>query len=84
MDPIPFSDMGKIVLEYNLRIFQSLIIGRSSEHSEFYEIVIDYGNPLEIIREAISNAFDWHATQIVKKKESRGREKTPRSSALKL
>lgn len=32
--------------------------------AEFLEILHDFGNPLEIIREAISNAIDWHATWI--------------------
>lgn len=35
-----------------------------SEHAEFFEIANDFGNPLEIIREAIANAFDWLATYI--------------------
>lgn len=35
----------------------------NSEH-EFFEIVHDFGNPLELIREAISNAIDAHATWI--------------------
>ena len=30
--------------------------------AEFFEIVNDFGNPLEIIREAISNAIDWNST----------------------
>lgn len=32
--------------------------------AEFNEIVHDFGNPLEILREAISNAIDAHATHI--------------------
>lgn len=32
--------------------------------AEFFEIVNDFGNPLEIIREAISNAIDWKAEYI--------------------
>lgn len=35
-----------------------------SEHAEFFEIANDFGNPLEVLREAIANAFDWHATYI--------------------
>ena len=35
-----------------------------SEHAEFFEIANDFGNPLEILREAIANAFDWHVTYI--------------------
>lgn len=35
-----------------------------SEHAEFFEIANDFGNPLEILREAIANAFDWQATYI--------------------
>lgn len=30
--------------------------------AEFFEIVNDFGNPLELVREAISNAIDWNAT----------------------
>ncbi len=30
--------------------------------SEFFEIVNDFGNPLEIVREAISNSVDWGAS----------------------
>jgi len=32
--------------------------------AEFFEIVNDFGDPLELIREAISNAIDWEATYI--------------------
>ena len=32
--------------------------------AEFLEIASDFGNPLEIIREGISNAFDARATEI--------------------
>jgi hypothetical protein len=32
--------------------------------AEFLEIVHDFGDPLEILREAISNAIDWGATQL--------------------
>jgi hypothetical protein len=35
-----------------------------SAEAEFFEIVHDFGNPLEILREAISNAVDWGATWI--------------------
>lgn len=32
--------------------------------AEFFEIVNDFGNPMELVREAISNAIDWKASQI--------------------
>lgn len=32
--------------------------------AEFFEIVNDFGNPLELVREAISNAIDWKASYI--------------------
>ena len=32
--------------------------------AEFFEIVTDFGDPLELLREAISNAIDWKATFI--------------------
>lgn len=35
-----------------------------STHAEFFEIANDFGNPLEILREAIANAFDWDATYL--------------------
>ena len=31
---------------------------------EFIEIANDFANPLDLVREAISNAFDAHATDI--------------------
>lgn len=37
--------------------------------SEFLEIASDFGEPLEIIREAISNSIDWNATFIKIKTE---------------
>lgn len=40
------------------------ILPEVDSESEFLEIVHDFGNPLELIREAISNAFDAHATWI--------------------
>lgn len=32
---------------------------------EFHEIASDFADPLEAIREAISNAYDWNATKIL-------------------
>lgn len=32
--------------------------------AEFFEILNDFGDPLELVREAISNAIDWHATKM--------------------
>ena len=31
--------------------------------SEFLEIASDFGNPFEVFREALHNAYDWHATE---------------------
>src|SRR6266851_4131396 len=41
-----------------------LIQPRVSSESEFREIASDFGDPLEIVREAISNAFDAKATEL--------------------
>jgi hypothetical protein len=38
------------------------IIPEVSPESEFFEILNDFSDPLEIIREAISNSVDWGAT----------------------
>jgi hypothetical protein len=35
-----------------------------SNEAEFLEIVNDFENPLEVLREAVSNAIDWGATSI--------------------
>lgn len=35
-----------------------------NSEAEFLEIASDFGNPLEIIREAISNAIDANATDM--------------------
>lgn len=45
---------------------QSWIAIKPTVHSaaEFYQIVNDFGNPLELVREAISNSIDYHATEI--------------------
>ena len=40
------------------------IIPSVDETREFLEIANDFTNPLEIVREAISNAFDWGASRI--------------------
>ncbi|MDP2897022.1 MAG: ATP-binding protein [bacterium] len=32
--------------------------------AEFFEIVNDFGDPIELLREAISNSMDWHATWV--------------------
>lgn len=40
------------------------ITPKVNSEAEFFEIVHDFGNPLELIREAISNAIDAHATWI--------------------
>jgi len=40
------------------------IVPQVDTTAEFFEIVNDFGNPLELVREAISNAVDWNATFI--------------------
>lgn len=40
------------------------IIPTVNAEAEFFEILNDFGNPLEIVREAISNAIDAAATEI--------------------
>lgn len=34
-----------------------------NETAEFLEIAGDFGDPMELFREALHNAFDWHATE---------------------
>jgi len=36
---------------------------RVNESSEFLEIASDFGDPMELFREALHNAYDWHATE---------------------
>ena len=40
------------------------LIPQVNEVAEFREIAFDFGNPLDILRESISNAFDAAATEI--------------------
>lgn len=40
------------------------IVPEVDSSAEFFEIVNDFGNPLEIVREAISNSIDWKAKYI--------------------
>ncbi len=40
------------------------IVPQVDTTAEFFEIVNDFGNPLELVREAISNAIDWNASFI--------------------
>ena len=40
------------------------IVPQVDSSAEFFEIVNDFGNPLELVREAISNSIDWGATFI--------------------
>jgi hypothetical protein len=42
----------------------SIIKPTVNAEAEFLEILNDFGNPLELLREAISNAIDWGATWI--------------------
>jgi hypothetical protein len=35
-----------------------------NSNAEFFEIVNDFGNPMELVREAISNSIDWGASNI--------------------
>lgn len=43
---------------------RSKIIPKVNETQEFIEIAFDFSNPLDLVREAISNAFDANATEI--------------------
>ena len=43
---------------------ESDIIPCVDETREFLEIANDFTNPLEVVREAISNSFDWEASKI--------------------
>ena len=38
------------------------ITPRVNESAEFLEIASDFGNPMELFREALHNAYDWGAT----------------------
>jgi len=40
------------------------VVPTVNAEAEFFEILNDFGNPLEIVREAISNAIDAGATEI--------------------
>lgn len=54
------------------------IIPKVNETAEFLEIAGDFGDPMELFREALHNAFDWHATEFyisVKVEEIVGKEK---------
>ncbi len=44
-------------------LWESIYPAVNSE-AEFYEIVNDFGDPLELLREAISNSIDHHATEM--------------------
>lgn len=39
------------------------IIPKVNESAEFLEIASDFGNPLELFREALHSAYDWGATE---------------------
>lgn len=39
------------------------IIPKVNESAEFLEIASDFGDPLELFREALHNAYDWGATE---------------------
>ena len=54
------------------------IVPKVNETAEFLEIAGDFGDPMELFREALHNAFDWHATEFyisVKVEEISGKEK---------
>ena len=36
-----------------------------NETAEFKEIAGDFGDPMEIFREALHNAYDWNATEFI-------------------
>ena len=35
------------------------IVPTVNAEAEFFEILNDFGNPLEILREAVANSIDW-------------------------
>src|ERR1035438_6609370 len=41
-----------------------ILIPAVDQAQEFIEIANDFANPLDLVREAISNAFDAHATEV--------------------
>jgi len=45
-------------------IESQFVVPEVNHSSEFLEIASDFGNPLEVVREAISNAYDWGASYI--------------------
>lgn len=47
---------------YRLEEFMSKV--RVNEGYELYQIITDFGDPLEIFREGIQNSFDEDATQM--------------------
>lgn len=54
------------------------IIPKVNESAEFWEIASDFGDPLELFREALHNAYDWVATEfkiIITVSEIRGQDK---------
>ncbi len=54
------------------------IIPKVNESAEFLEIASDFGDPLELFREALHNAYDWGATEfkiIITVSEIRGQDK---------
>lgn len=54
------------------------IIPKVNEASEFLEIASDFGDPMEIFREALHNAYDWGASEfkiIIYVKEIDGQDK---------
>ena len=54
------------------------IIPKVNESAEFQEIASDFGDPLELFREAFNNAYDWGATEskiIITVSEIRGQDK---------
>lgn len=40
-----------------------IITPKVNESAEFLEIASDFGNPMELFREALHNAYDWEATE---------------------
>jgi hypothetical protein len=53
-----------MTIKNNLDDEWKVINPKVNSEAEFFEIVHDFGKPLELVREAISNAIDAHATWI--------------------
>src|SRR5690348_203494 len=56
--------MSQVVAKPEISLNSFTITPTVNQAKEFMEIASDFGQPLELLREAISNAFDAKATRI--------------------